>query len=68
MLEDLGKPLDPLLREAEVEVITSLSKTTRWRKIKAGEFPAPIKISARRCAWRKSDIASWLATKTAPAA
>jgi prophage regulatory protein len=68
MLEDLGKSLDPLLREAEVEVITSLSKTTRWRKIKAGEFPAPIKISKRRCAWRKSDIASWLASKTAAAA
>jgi prophage regulatory protein len=54
MFEDFGKQLDPLLREAEVEVITSLSKTTRWRKIKAGEFPAPVKISARRCAWRKA--------------
>jgi prophage regulatory protein len=68
MLEDLGKPLDPLLREAEVEVITSLSKTTRWRKIKSGEFPAPVRISARRCAWRRSDIASWLASKTVAAA
>jgi prophage regulatory protein len=66
MIEDFGKQLDPLLREAEVEVITSLSKTTRWRKIKAGEFPAPVKISTRRCAWRKSDIATWLESKTAP--
>lgn len=68
MLDDFGKSLDPLLREAEVEVITSLSKTTRWRKVKAGEFPAPVRISARRCAWRKSDIVSWLASKTVAAA
>jgi prophage regulatory protein len=67
MLEDLGKPLDPLLREAEVEIITGLSKTTRWRKVKAGEFPAPVKISARCRGWRKSDIALWLQSLSAAA-
>lgn len=40
----------------EVLSITSLSKTTLFRQIKAGLFPAQVQISARRVAWRASDI------------
>ena len=37
------------------------SPTTLWRLWKAGQFPAPLKLGARRNAWRASDIEAWLA-------
>ena len=39
-----------------------------WRLAKAGTFPAPIKLGARRNAWRQSDIESWLKSRQAAAA
>jgi prophage regulatory protein len=31
-----------------------------WRHVKAGTFPAPVKISERITAWRRDDLVSWL--------
>jgi prophage regulatory protein len=33
------------------------------RKWKAGEFPAPLKLSNHRIAWIESDVDRWLADK-----
>ena len=41
------KPLDRILREPEVKRVTGLSRTTRWRKVKAGTFPPPVEFDAR---------------------
>lgn len=35
-----------------------------WRKIKAGEFPAPVKVGARN-AWVESEINEWIASRIA---
>jgi len=35
------------------------SPSTLWRKVKAGEFPQPVKISSHITAWRVSDIRAW---------
>ncbi len=40
--------------------LTSLSKSTIHRKIKAKQFPAPIHLSERRVAWRSQDVFAWL--------
>jgi prophage regulatory protein len=48
--------LDP-----EVEQITSLRDPTRKRAEARGQFPRRIRISPRLFAWRRSDIAKWLA-------
>lgn len=37
----------------------TLSKSTIYRLIKSGHFPAPVKISCRRVAWRKCDLDDW---------
>ena len=37
------------------------SPSTLWRKVKAGEFPPPVKISSHITAWRVSDIRVWAA-------
>lgn len=48
---------------SDVIRLTSLSKTTIYRLIKAGEFPKAIKITARRVAWRAAEINCWLEQK-----
>lgn len=40
---------------------TTLSKSTIYRLIKDGKFPAPIKIAKKRVAWREEDILAFLA-------
>ena len=37
-----------------------LSRSTLWRKIRVGHFPAPIKVSAGVTAWRADEIRCWL--------
>lgn len=36
------------------------SAPTLWRKVKAGTFPKPVKLSARITAWRVADIREWM--------
>ena len=37
------------------------SKSTLWRRVNAGGFPAPIRLSAGITAWRAEDIWRWIA-------
>ena len=53
------KPLDRILREPEVKRATGLSRTTRWRGIKAGTFPAPVEPTPGTKGWFESVIARW---------
>jgi predicted DNA-binding transcriptional regulator AlpA len=41
--------------------VLPFSATTLWRKVKSGEFPAPIKLGASITAWRASDVIDWIA-------
>jgi predicted DNA-binding transcriptional regulator AlpA len=36
------------------------SKVQLWKQVKAGLFPAPIKISANRNAWIRDEIVAWI--------
>lgn len=36
------------------------SAPTLWRKVKAGTFPQPIKLSSRVTAWRVRDVREWM--------
>lgn len=50
-----------LLSLRDVERCTSLKKSTIYAAIAAGAFPGPIPITARRVAWRASEIQRWIA-------
>jgi prophage regulatory protein len=52
---------DRFIGMAELIVITGLSRATIYRRIKNGHFIRSVKISARRVAWRASDVNRWLA-------
>jgi prophage regulatory protein len=54
---------DQILRDAEVRERTGLSRTTRWRLVKAKRFPAPVKLTEHAVGWRESEIAVWLASR-----
>lgn len=39
------------------------SAPTLWRKVKAGTFPKPIKLSARVTAWQVGQVRAWMAAQ-----
>lgn len=62
-------PPTRLLKPAVVQDRTTLDRVTIWRKVGAGTFPQPLKISDNRIAWRESDIEAWMTgCETQPAA
>lgn len=56
-------PADRFIGEGECRRITNLSRTTRWRMERVGEFPARRKISKNRIGWRLSEIENWLESR-----
>jgi prophage regulatory protein len=55
--------MENLLSITEVCKSTSLSKTSIYTLIKMAEFPAALHLSARRVAWRASEIEAWISRK-----
>jgi prophage regulatory protein len=51
--------------EEKVHELTSLSRTTRWRMERRGEFPKRVRLSAGRVGWRQADIEAWIRSRTA---
>ena len=41
------------------------SAPTLWRKVKAGTFPKPYKLSERVTAWKVSQVREWMAAHAA---
>jgi prophage regulatory protein len=57
-------PVDPstdrLIRLRELCPLVSMSRTTIWRKVKAGSFPSPRRLSANVIAWRLDEVNQWM--------
>ena len=55
--------MDRIMRIPEVAVVTGLSKTTIWRRVKSGDFPAPLRLGSlatRSVGWRSGEVQTWL--------
>lgn len=54
-----------IIRKKELCERTGLSYPTIFRKYKAGEFPAPVKLSekGRGVGWLNSELESWLRSR-----
>lgn len=50
-------------RKKSVRGIIPFSQATLWRKVKAEEFPQPVKLSAGVTAWRVEDVRAWMAQR-----
>lgn len=58
---------ESLLRRAEVEAQTGLARSTLYRLTAQGEFPAPVRLSARCVAFRASEVDAWIQSRASTA-
>lgn len=52
-----------LLKRRYVESLTGLSRSSIYKQISIGKFPPPVKLTNKSVAWRKEDVASWIASR-----
>lgn len=45
-----------LLRPKQVMELMGWSRTTLWRRVRAGEFPAPVSIGANSIAFHEDEV------------
>lgn len=53
-------PVTGYVRISDLRPILPFSDSTIWRRVRAGTFPAPVKLSERVTAWRAEDVREWL--------
>lgn len=53
-----------LLRLPRVQDLTGFGKSSIYSGVKAGTFPAPVRLSARAVGWRETDIDRWITERT----
>lgn len=58
-------PETGFLRQPQVLSFIPISKSTLWRRVVEGTFPAPIKLSPRVTAWRVEDVRRWIEEQNA---
>ena len=52
-----------ILRTPAVLALIGLSRTSLWRRVRAGDFPAPVRLggrASRAVGWRRADVERWL--------
>lgn len=54
---------DRILRQAEVEHRTGLSRTSIWRRERDGDFPRRRKIGNGTVGWLESEITEWIRSR-----
>ena len=55
--------LPAILRTPAVLALIGLSRTTLWRGVRSGDFPAPVRLGgkgSRAVGWRREDVERWL--------
>lgn len=57
-----GPPLE-IIRLPMVLRLTGLSRTSIWRKVRAGDFPAPVDLGPNAMGWFAGEIAGWLSDR-----
>ena len=54
-------------KRPDVAAPLPFSGNTLWRKVKAREFPQPVKLGPRITAWKVGDVRAWLESQTVTA-
>lgn len=54
-----------ILRLPEASQATGLSRSTIYRLVQTGNFPPPLKLTARTIGWHSTDIDTWIAARAA---
>lgn len=56
-------PAPTILRRKQVEARTGLSRSSIYDGVKAGTFPAPVRLGARAVGWIESEVNDWLTSR-----
>lgn len=48
-----------ILHLDEVMARTGKSRTTLWRDVRAGRFPAPLAVGQNRLGWLEDEVTEW---------
>ena len=54
---------DRLIRLRDVLGLTGLSRSTLYRKKRAGDFPESVQLGERVVAWWQSEVREWMASR-----
>ena len=54
---------DRLIRLTEVMDLTGLSRSTLYRKKRAGSFPESVELGERVVGWWQSEVLEWMASR-----
>lgn len=65
LVGDRGMPNEGtrIVREEEMPTLTGLSRTTRWRLIRRGDFPPPRQLSPGAVGWLRREVDEWVASR-----
>ena len=53
------------LRPRDVLALIGVSRTTLWRMVRAGRFPAPVRITERSAGFLQETVESWMRSRVA---
>ena len=60
-------PETGFIRLPQLVKLIPFSPATVWRKVKAEQFPQPVKLSVNITAWKAEDVRAWIAAQSAEA-
>lgn len=60
MQQTTAQPVYGYMRQKELMTLIPFSPATLWRKVKAGTFVKPVKLSVRITAWNRAEVYTWL--------
>ena len=61
----MSDTVDSMVSMGELINRLGLSRSTIYKMVEDGTFPAPIKIGARRIAWKVASVDDWLEEREA---
>ena len=56
-------PRNGYIRASALRTFVPIAPATLWRWVKAGTFPAPVKLGSNTTAWLASDVQKWIDAK-----
>ena len=58
---------EALIRRKQVEARTGLARSTIYKLMSCGDFPAALSLTGRAVAWRATEVDGWIASRIANA-
>lgn len=52
-----------IIRSKELTLLTGLSRTTVWRLVNSGDFPAPVSLGVSSIGWNSDQIDAWIQSR-----